>query len=66
MAKDTRFLKIYSQSGIDGSEIWVDQETGIQYLFHYSGYAGGLTPLLDSDEHPLLYTPPKTRSNPEF
>ena len=48
MAKDKRFEKIYSQGG--GSvEIWVDKETGVNYLYHASGYAGGLTVLLDKD-----------------
>ena len=30
-------------------EIWVDRETGVNYVFHASGYAGGMTPLLDRD-----------------
>ena len=31
-----------------------DKETGVQYLWVKSGYAGGLTPLLDSDGKPLI------------
>lgn len=30
-----------------GMEIWVDRKTGVNYLFHFAGYSGGLTPLLD-------------------
>ena len=30
-------------------EIWVDRETEVNYVFHASGYAGGMTPLLDRD-----------------
>ena len=30
-----------------------DKETGVQYLWVKSGYAGGLTPLLDADGKPL-------------
>ena len=45
--KEKRFKKIYSQGTLDGVEIWVDVETGVNYLFKQSGYAGGLTPLLD-------------------
>ena len=30
-------------------EIWVDKTTGVNYIFHQSGYAGGMTPLLDKD-----------------
>ncbi len=47
--KDKRFEKVYSQGAVDVIEIWVDKETGVNYLFHQSGYAGGLTPLLDRD-----------------
>ena len=52
--KNGRFIKTYSQSGMTGSEIWVDKETGVNYLFHYSGYAGGMTPLLDRDGKPVV------------
>ena len=48
MAKEKRFVKIYTQE-LGSTEIWVDKETGINYLFHASGYAGGLTVLLDKD-----------------
>lgn len=44
-----RFEKIYSQGAIDVMEIWVDKETGVQYLFHRNGNAAGLTPLLDKE-----------------
>ena len=35
-------------------EIWVDKETGVNYVFHASGYAGGFTPLLDRDGKPVI------------
>jgi hypothetical protein len=53
MAKDKRFEKIYSQ-GMGTIEIWVDNETGVNYLYHQSGYSGGLTVLLDSDGKPVI------------
>lgn len=53
MAKD-RFEKVYSQGTLTGTEIWVDKETGVQYLFHFSGYAGGMTPLLDREGKPVI------------
>ena len=53
MAKNDRFEKVYSQ-GLGSTEIWVDKETGVNYLFHASGYAGGLTPLLDRDGKPVI------------
>lgn len=48
MAKEKRFKKVYSQGGLTSTEILVDKETGVNYVFYQSGYAGGLTPLLDS------------------
>lgn len=47
-----RFEKVYSQGIIDVTEIWVDRETGVQYVFHKDGNAAGLTPLLDRDGKP--------------
>ena len=53
MAKDKRFEKSYSQSA-GTIEIWVDKETGVNYLYHSTGYAGGLTVLLDKDGKPVV------------
>ena len=48
--KDDRFIKTYRQSSMTSStEIWVDRLTGVNYIYHQSGYSGGLTPLLDQD-----------------
>lgn len=53
MKKEKRFEKIYSQSaGV--MQIWVDKETGVNYLYHNSGYGGGLTPLLGKDGNPII------------
>jgi hypothetical protein len=54
MAKDERFIKTYSQGKMTVSEIWVDCITGVNYLFHEDGYAGGLTPLLNKDGKPVV------------
>jgi hypothetical protein len=54
MAKNERFEKIYSQGINNVTEIWVDKETGVNYVFHSGGYAGGLTPLLDRDGKPVI------------
>ena len=56
MAKDERFEKIYTQGAVNVTEIWVDRETGVQYVFHASGAAGGLTPLLDREGKPVIAT----------
>ncbi len=54
MAKEERFEKVYSQGKMNVTEIWVDRETGVNYLYHISGYAGGLTPLLDREGKPVI------------
>lgn len=51
---EDRFLKTYSQGMMNVMEIWVDKQTGVNYLFHASGYAGGLTPLLKADGTPVV------------
>lgn len=51
-----RFVKIYSQGTIDVTEIFVDRETGVNYIFRASGNAGGLTPLLNWDGTPVVTT----------
>ena len=43
MAKTERFEKVYGQGVFTGNEIWVDTETGVQYLYHAAGNSGGLT-----------------------
>ncbi|MBQ7920355.1 MAG: xylan 1,4-beta-xylosidase [Lachnospiraceae bacterium] len=53
MAKE-RFEKTYSQGAVNVTEIWVDTETGVNYVWHASGYAGGLTPLLDREGKPVI------------
>ena len=55
--KEKRFIKTHSESGLSGaSEIWVDKETGVNYLYHATGYSGGLTPLLNRDGTPVITT----------
>ena len=49
-----RFVRAYKQGAIEGMEIWVDQQTGVNYLFRQVGYAGGLTVMLDRDGRPLI------------
>lgn len=53
---EKRFEKVYSQGAIDVMEVWIDKQTGVNYLFLQSGYAGGLTPLLDRDGKPVIST----------
>lgn len=53
---EKRFEKVYSQGAIDVMEVWIDKQTGVNYLFLQSGYAGGLTPLLDREGKPIIST----------
>ena len=55
MAKEKRFVEIQKDGGFaEEKRVIVDTETGVQYLFIQSGYAGGLTVLVDKDGKPLL------------
>ncbi len=51
---EKRFERVYSQGTLESIEILVDKKTGVNYLFIASGYAGGLTPLLDRDGKPVI------------
>ena len=52
--KPARFEKVYSQHKGSAIEIWVDKETGVNYLYRSSGYSGGLTVLLNKDGTPVV------------
>ncbi len=54
MNKNERFEKVYSQGAVNIMEIWIDKETGVNYVFHASGYSGGMTPLLDREGKPVI------------
>ena len=51
--KEERFIRIHSEA-MGGRMILVDKVTGVNYLFVSSGYAGGLTPLLDREGKPVI------------
>lgn len=56
--KDNRFEVVFRDGSAikeDGMrEILVDTETGVNYLVWKSGYAGGITPLLDREGKPVI------------
>ena len=55
MTKTTsRFIKIYAEGTKEGTEIWVDRKTGVNYVFHYRGCVEGFTPLLDAEGKPVI------------
>ena len=51
---EKRFVKTWSDGVLGSNEIWVDIKTGVNYLFHASGYAGGLTVLVDREGKPII------------
>ena len=51
--KEARFVRIHSEN-MGSEQILVDTKTGVNYLFVQSGYAGGLTVLLDRDGKPVI------------
>ena len=63
MKNDERFEMIWSEGSslreTGRRHILVDKETGINYLFHQNGNAGGMTPLLDRDGKPVITSVPE-------
>lgn len=60
--KDDRFVKTHDEGSALGFQrtIFVDKQTGVNYLWISSGYAGGLTPLLDTQGKPVItWCPPE-------
>ena len=51
--KEERFVKVHSEA-MCGRMILEDKVTGVNYLFVSSGYAGGLTVLLDREGKPVI------------
>lgn len=57
MKKEERFEIVYVDGEVLNTEIekiFVDKETGVNYLFISNGHAGGLTPLLDAEGKPVI------------
>ena len=52
--KDKRFIEVYSEGSFAVTQILVDKQTGVNYLFVNSGYAGGMTVLLGADGKPVI------------
>lgn len=54
--KEQRFVVTYKQGGELSEQIvkvYVDKQTGVNYLYVKNGYSGGLTPLLDAAGNPI-------------
>ena len=48
-----RFKKTYHQGTIDVIEIWVDTQTGVNYVFHRNGNSPRYVTFLDKDGKPV-------------
>ena len=60
--KEDRFIKTVVDTGgfSDGRmEIYVDRQTGVNYLFSSYGNAGGLTVLVDREGKPIVTPVPR-------
>ena len=54
--RSNRFIRVMTE-GISWNtlrEIWIDRQTGVNYLWISSGYGGGLTPPLNADGRPVI------------
>lgn len=51
---EQRFVKTYSDGVFGSNEIWVDKKTGVNYLYHVTGNAAGLTVLVNRDGTPVV------------
>ena len=55
-----RFIKTFEEgTTFIATEIFVDTVTGVNYIFHRNGQAGGMTVLLDENGKPVV-TPKET------
>lgn len=52
--KDNSSKRFITTHHEDGCKILVDKETGINYLYSWDGYSGGITPLLNKDGKPII------------
>ena len=60
--KKDRFIKTVVDNGGFSDNymaIYVDRETGVNYLFTQNGYAGGMTVLVNADGTPIVTPVPK-------
>ena len=47
-----RFIKVYSDFC---NTIYADKETNVLYFWHFGGYSGGLSVMVDENGKPLLW-----------
>ena len=52
--KQSRFVCVDRHGTPRDVEIWVDTQTGVNYVFIRESLAGGLSPLLDANGKPIV------------
>ena len=59
--QEDRFIKTYSQGGAfkTAIQIWVDKQTGVNYIYAPTSYGAAMTPLLNRDGSPVVTPIPK-------
>ena len=59
--KKERFIKTYTQGGFLNNllEVWVDRQTGVNYLYCATGQAAGFSVKLDQDGRPVVTPVPR-------
>lgn len=65
-SKEDRFIKTVVDNGGFSDNymaIYVDRQTGVNYLFTQNGYAGGLCVLVDRDGKPIITPPSQLRED---
>ena len=60
MGKNKRFVRVSTDGAFGSNEIWVDRQTGVNYLYHSGGYGGGLCVLVDREGKPIITPIPKS------
>ena len=56
--KKRRFIRtVQEASWAGGAEVWVDRETGVNYLYLHGTHNGGPTVLVDREGKPIIMYP---------
>ena len=54
MKNNERFVCTFTQGSAKGVQIWVDTQTGVNYIYFHQGFAAGFCPLLDANGKPVI------------
>lgn len=54
MKSQRRFICVDRHGGLRDVEVWVDTQTGVNYVYVREAFSGGLSPLLDANGKPIV------------